>query len=192
MDENEARQVQSEVGRLQGQFVREGMSQNDARKKALDSLGERARQAQQIWAKKGREQKAKMADAMDHIQPMLTSDVIAEADAVVNCSAIYRSICEKHGWVPNDRLLADILNPPSGYRSFSAARSYLKKSGFIFTSLPNGMGYAVQQDVNARRRAELRRQYSEAEEQRMTIARNLAEADHVLAMLKQSIQVLGG
>jgi len=184
MEPTEAREVLSRVGKRQAILQDQGLPASKARTQAIDEEGrERFGEASSVSGRTRRK---------PNQQPLDSAMIVRVAEDLVNFSALYRNICEQFGWVPNDRVMAAILNPNSGYRLFSAARSEMKKKGYIFVDLPNKMGYAVKQDVNYKKREALQREYAAIEEQSRIEAQKLAETERRMLEMRRELAAIGG
>jgi hypothetical protein len=184
MEPSEAKQVLSRVGKRQAVLHDTGMPASNARRQAIEEEGrERFSEASSVSGRTRR--KAEQ-------QPLDSAMIVHVAEDLMNFSALYRNICEQFGWVPNDRVMAAILNPNSGYRLFSAARSEMRKKGYIFTDMPNKMGYVVKQDVNDKKREALQREYAVIEEQSHIEAQKLAETERKMMEMRRELAAIGG
>lgn len=149
MDDQEARRILSEVGKLQAAYVTQGHSQSEARNMAIQKVGpEKHRDA----SKSGTRAKLAKAETLVR-QPELTPDeAIRNAESIMARPVwreFYRTICDALSWVPHDRELLAIVKAlnvdvgKSGAGNFVQARSELRKEGYTFNEDATGRGWNV-------------------------------------------------
>jgi hypothetical protein len=153
MDDEEAKKVLSEVGKLQAQLARQGYSQSDARKLAIEKIGaEKHGEASKI----GNRTKTRRTQTQQMVLPD-GADVVKQAERIMQESRpgwrhFYATVCKALGWIPSDKELVIICKAlnidtgKAGAANFGNSRSDLRKEGFIFIDRQDGHGYDVRID----------------------------------------------